>query len=93
MIKYFYISLFVLFVLFLVFNYKKTDSFTNKHNIILLGDSILNNSKYVKQGQSIEDILQKCDCEALIFAQDGAKIIDVYSQIDKILINFKHFNI
>lgn len=93
MINYLYILLFlfILFILFILFKYffKKRDSFSNNYTIILLGDSILNNSKYVKPGQSIEDILLKqCDCEVIVFAQDGAKIVDVYSQLDNILINF-----
>lgn len=92
MINYLHILLFILLFILFQYFFKKTDSFSNKQTIILLGDSMLNNSKYVKPGHSIEDILIKRDCEVFVFAQDGAKIVDVYSQLDNILINFNTAN-
>jgi hypothetical protein len=89
-ILYLIISIFLfIFLIFLLFSNNK-DNFTNstKYNIILLGDSILNNSRYVKPGNSIEDILNKqidsSKMSLLSLAKDGATITDVYCQIDKI---------
>jgi hypothetical protein len=51
-----------------------------------LGDSILKNDAYVKDGNSIENLLIKhnSDINLYSFAEDNSKIIDIYSQISKI---------
>jgi len=53
--------------------------------IILLGDSILKNNKYVKAGQSVEDFLKR-DNSVYCFAKDDSTIQDVYKQINRIKI-------
>lgn len=74
-----------------------TDPFTNNQNnqinsgknILLIGDSMLNNSAYVSGGQSIPDLISK-DLETkpgttvYNFAKDGSTINDCYTQLDKI---------
>jgi hypothetical protein len=67
----------------------------NNNNIILLGDSSLKNNKYVVN--SVESLLRKKinkdnrvnkdNREIMCFAKDGAKIKDVYKQIDNIPLN------
>ena len=58
-------------------------------NIVLIGDSMLNNSAYVFGGQSVPDLISK-DLETkpgttvYNFAKDGSTINDCYTQLDKI---------
>lgn len=91
----------LLFVLYL-YTCKIKDPFTNdtndngtndngtngngNKNIVLIGDSILNNSAYVSAGQSVPDLLSKKMNGHTIynFAKDGATINDCYTQLDKI---------
>ena len=58
--------------------------------IILLGDSILKNNKYVKDGQSVEDFLRQKMTKVnsvYCFAKDDSIIQDVYKQINRIKID------
>jgi hypothetical protein len=69
-------------------NLNDYDAFTNNNkSIVLIGDSMLNNSNYVSQGESIPDLLSnKLVGSATVynFAKDGATISDCYAQMDKI---------
>lgn len=60
------------------------EGLTNSNNIILIGDSVLNNSNYVPQGASVVDILKTKTSKVFNFSKDGATINDLYSQLDKI---------
>jgi hypothetical protein len=60
------------------------EGLTNNNNIILLGDSILNNSNYVSQNKSVADILKTKNENTFNFAKDGATIQDCYAQLEKI---------
>lgn len=60
------------------------EGLTNNDNIILMGDSVLNNSNYVPEGKSVADILKTKTNKVLNVAKDGATIMDLYSQLDKI---------
>ncbi len=61
------------------------EGLTNKaNNTILMGDSVLNNSKYVSTNKSVEDILNKKINNVLNVAKDEAVISDLYKQLDKI---------
>lgn len=93
------IIIFVLLILFAIVlllkretNLNSYDFFTNKNgkNIVLIGDSMLNNSAYVYQGESVADLLSKKlvgNATVYNFAKDGATITDCYSQLDKIPID------
>ena len=87
--KYFYLYIFFLFC-FLIFNsYLKTNYFKenfepNNKVYILLGDSILKNNAYVSDGNSIENLLVERNVNVKCLAEDHSKIVDIYSQIDKI---------
>ena len=61
-----------------------TEGLTNNNNIVLIGDSVLNNSNYVPQGASVIDILKTKTSKVFNFSKDGATINDLYSQLDKI---------
>ena len=56
----------------------------NNYNIVLIGDSVLNNSNYVPSGKSVVDNLKTKTTKVFDFAKDGATINDSYSQLDKI---------
>ena len=98
---YIFILLFVIILIFL-FNCNLKEALTNNtnittHNIVLIGDSMLNNSAYVLSGQSIPDLISK-DLEKTTgttlynFAKDGATINDCYSQLDKISTDLNNSN-
>ena len=60
------------------------EGLTNNDKIVLIGDSILNNSNYVPSGKSVVDILKTKTQNVFNFAKDGATISDCYGQLDKI---------
>jgi lysophospholipase L1-like esterase len=60
------------------------EGLTHNNNIVLIGDSVLNNSNYVPQGASVIDILKTKTSKVFNFSKDGATINDLYSQLDKI---------
>lgn len=62
------------------------EGLTNNNSVILMGDSILNNSAYVPEGKSVESILKEKIDNVLCVAKDGATINDLYLQLDKISI-------
>lgn len=55
-----------------------------KNSIVLMGDSVLNNSNYVSSGKSVADILKTKTQNVFNFAKDGATISDCYAQLDQI---------
>jgi urate oxidase len=71
--------------------YNKVEGFTdiqNKKTYILLGDSILKNDVYVSNGKSIENLIAERNKNIHNFAQDHSKIVDIYSQINNIPMEF-----
>lgn len=60
------------------------EGLTNSNNIVLMGDSILNNSNYVSSEKSVFDKLKTKSTNVLNVAQDGATINDLYVQLDKV---------
>jgi hypothetical protein len=65
--------------------YNTKEGFTsNTKSFILLGDSILKNDAYVSNGKSVENLVAERNQNIYCFAEDHSKIVDVYSQIDKI---------
>jgi hypothetical protein len=52
---------------------------------VLLGDSIIKNNSYVKNGKGIDDILnEKTNGNTQCYAKDESTIVDIYSQLDSI---------
>lgn len=87
--KYFYLYIFFLFCFIVLMSYYNTynsvEGFTNKaKTYILLGDSILRNDAYVSDGKSVENLIVERNKNTHCFAEDHSKIVDIYSQIDKI---------
>ena len=63
------------------------EGLTNNNKVILMGDSVLNNSNYVSSGKSVVDILKTKTNNILNVSKDGDTINDLYSQLDKIPID------
>ena len=95
---YIFILCFIILAVSLYTQYRyesiyKEDFSNNKNSIVLLGDSILKNNSYVKNGQSIEDILREKKGDNLYcLALNNSTIVDIYSQIDSIPIELNNEN-
>jgi len=93
------IIIFILFTIMLLFvsafksKINSYEAFTNKkqnnNNVFLIGDSMLNNSAFVSQDQSVPDLLsnQLVGSTVYNFAKDGATIADCYAQLDKLFVD------
>jgi len=58
---------------------------TNDKTYVLLGDSIIKNNSYVKNGKGIDDMLnEKTNSNTHCYAKDDSTIVDIYSQLDLI---------
>ena len=98
-----YTFILLVIIMIFLFNCSLEEALTNNtntittYNIVLIGDSMLNNSAYVLSGQSIPDLISK-DLEKTTgttlynFAKDGATINDCYSQLDKISTDLNNSN-
>lgn len=80
---------FIIFIGFIIFfNLKDIKegltSSRKKTTIILLGDSMLNNSKYVGSGESVFDIIKNKNINILNYAVDNSKIQNINNQLSKI---------
>ena len=66
--------------------YVLRENFSNKEKTyILLGDSIIKNNSYVKNGNGIDDILnKKTNGNTYCYAKNNSVIVDIYSQLDSI---------
>jgi lysophospholipase L1-like esterase len=94
--NFLYLKIFVLSLIILLastYSYYKYDSkreeeeaFTTKQEktIILLGDSILKNNSYVKQGKSVEDLIKEKQPNVYSFAKNSSSIVDIYEQLNQI---------
>ena len=71
-------------------NYILLEGLTNKNDdenttIILIGDSILNNTNYIlNEGESVPDLIKAGHSDTYVFAKDEAVISDCNSQIEQI---------
>ena len=86
-LHYSWISTIILFIICVYFYFYKYfyklvfESFENSGTYILLGDSILNNSNYVKENENIES---KFNDNAINLAEDNANLFTIESQINKL---------
>ena len=83
-----YLLIYIVFLLLIIFTcaYFKSirEGLTNMNNIVLIGDSILNNSSYVTSDKSVVGILKTKTNNIFNFAKDGATINDCYNELNKI---------
>ena len=88
--KYFYLYIFFLSILIIIistwttYSEAKEGFNNNTTNIILLGDSILKNNSYVKDGKSIENLIIERNNKMMSFAEDHATIADIFSQVNEL---------
>lgn len=88
----FYLYVFFLICFIIAVSYYNTymarkisEGFDTENKIILMGDSILKNNLYVKNGKAVEDILrEKTSISTIVLAQNNATITDIYSQVEKL---------
>jgi len=57
---------------------------SNNKTAVLLGDSILKNNSYVSDGKGVDNMLEERNIKVYSIAENNSKIVDVYSQINKI---------
>ena len=96
---YFYLKIFGLILFIIAVSYWNTycssfiESFSSNKSsraIVLLGDSILKNNSYVIDGKAVDNIIEErslkndINIELYSLAENNSKIVDVYSQINKI---------
>ena len=60
------------------------EQLTNNSRIILIGDSILNNSNYVQKGETVSDYIKLKTNNVSNFAADEATIADTYQQLENL---------
>lgn len=84
------ISIFVIISCALVKTIK--EGLTPSNNIILIGDSVLNNAAYVPPGKAVLDYLKQKTNNVFNFAKDGSTIQDAIDQILNIPPNFNNSN-
>lgn len=60
------------------------ENLTNMENIILVGDSILNNANYVSPGLTVYDLIKSKHSNVEIYAADNSAIKDVIKQVENI---------
>ena len=95
---YFKISILICFIIavsyWTTYNSSLNESFgTNKNQetIVLLGDSILKNNSYVSDGKGVDNLLEERNNGTIYsLAENHSKIVDIYSQIDKIPIELNN---
>jgi hypothetical protein len=90
--KYFYLYVFILicFIFYVSYfntfinRYKETFN-SNKQTFVFLGDSIFKNDAYVKHGTNFSNLIEeRTNGKSICLAIDHSKIIDIYSQFQKI---------
>ena len=82
--KFIIIIISVIIIFSCAFYKSLKEGLTNNNYIILMGDSVLNNSNYVPEGKSVYDNLKTKLNNILNVAKDGATINDLYLQLDEI---------
>jgi len=98
--KYFNLYIFFLSILIILMSIWNTltpknskEGFNNADNryIILMGDSILKNNAYVKDGISIESLIERNN-KQICLAEDNATISDIFTQVNKLPIELNSTN-
>jgi hypothetical protein len=89
--NYFYLKILGLVLFIILVSYWTTycsstiESFSsNNKTVVLLGDSILKNNSYVSDGKGVDNMLEERNIKVYSIAENNSKIVDVYSQINKI---------
>lgn len=92
-----HIFLFIIFFLIMIYffikiNGKYIENFKSSKNIILMGDSVFDNKKYVKNG-NVEEIIKNKKIDLLFLASDDSIINDISEQKKNIKNEFNNKNV
>jgi hypothetical protein len=68
------------------------EGLTNNDNLVLIGDSVLNNSNYVSADNSVYDNLKTKTSNVFNYSKDASTINDCYEQLDKIPLELNQSN-
>ena len=68
------------------------ESFSTNTVMVLLGDSILKNESYVKNGLSVSEYLKSKITSTYVYALNDSTIVDVYHQLGQIPLDYNHPN-
>lgn len=83
-----FLSIFIIFVSYINVLYSKehfSNSSRENKTYTFLGDSILKNDQYVKNGKTVDQYLKEKSGRLIYnYALDNTKIVDIYSQLNKI---------
>ena len=91
--KHFYNLFFILLLFYLICDMTKqidVEAFAEGQEIILIGDSVLNNSNYVEKGKTVFDNIEKQHEKVLLLAKDHAIVEDLLRQFSEM---HEHLNI
>jgi hypothetical protein len=84
---------FFLGIIYILYKYVPIiEQLTNTSRIILIGDSVLNNSNYVQNGESVTDYIKLKTNNVFNFAVDEATIADTYQQLEQLNQTFNNSN-
>ena len=105
--NYFYIKIIALVLFIIAISYWNTycssfietfssncsnENINGNKTIVLLGDSILKNNSYVSDGKGVDNILEERNATVISLAENNSKIVDVYSQINKIPLDINNIS-
>ena len=71
-------------------NSNRIENIENNKAIVLLGDSIYQNKKYVKKNESVEYILTNKIKKSIVLAEDNSMIHNVMEQYEQMPTNLNH---
>jgi hypothetical protein len=87
---------FIVFIIAIIYyNFKDSttrEGLTNADSIVLVGDSILNNTNYVSPGFTVYDLIKSKHENVKMYAADNSAIKDVIKQVENIPNNFNNKN-
>ena len=68
------------------------ESFSSNTVVVLLGDSVLKNESYVKSGLSVCEYIKSQTSSTYCYAFNDSTIVDVYSQLEQIPLDYNDPN-
>lgn len=87
--KHWYNMFFILFLYYIVCKMTtEIEGFNDQQQIILMGDSVFANDKYVKSGYSVFDVLHREHENVLLLAKDHATVEDLLYQFSNLPVEY-----
>ena len=89
--KHWYNMFYLLFLYYIICKMtKEIEGFQDSQQIVLMGDSVFANDKYVEKGYSVYDILHDKHENVLLLAQDHATIEDLLYQFSNFPVEYNN---